>query len=479
MVSIFGVTVARTTRLNEAIRQKGLQLAAVEAANRGWFPIVREPFAGAWQQNVSVELTDVLTFAAVYACLTLIASDIGKTRLMLVEDAARQDIWTETTSPAFSPVLRKPNRYQTRIQFLQTWITSKYIHGNTYVIKERDQRGVVVALYVLEPTKVKVLIAEDGGVYYELKHDRLSSLDEAVIVVPAREIIHDVCVPLYHPLVGVSPITACGLAAVQGLKIQETSALFFQNGAQPGGIITAPGTIPVAVAERLKERWETKYGGDNSGKVAILGDGLTYEPIRMTSVDAQLIEQLKWTAENVCTAFHVPPYMVGVGPPPNYNNIEALNQQYYAQTLQNPMESIELLLEDGLDVPDYYGIEFDLLGLIRMDTAAKTKAAGESIKAGMSPNEVRRRFHNLGPVRGGEVPYLQEQNWPITQLAARELPTRPPTPPVPALPAPIVDADEGDVDDDPANERDVEARFTVAFDALRTKALGPVAGAAP
>ena len=57
----------------------------------------------------------------------------------------------ETESSAFSPVLRRPNRYQNRIQFIAQWVTTKLVHGNTYVLKERDQRGIVTALYILDP----------------------------------------------------------------------------------------------------------------------------------------------------------------------------------------------------------------------------------------------------------------------------------------------------------------------------------------
>ena len=50
------------------------------------------------------------------------------------------DVWNVSTSPAFSPVLRKPNRYQNHIQFVENWIMSKLTRGNAYVLKERDQR---------------------------------------------------------------------------------------------------------------------------------------------------------------------------------------------------------------------------------------------------------------------------------------------------------------------------------------------------
>ncbi|MNU03698.1 Phage portal protein [compost metagenome] len=73
------------------------------------------------------------------------------------------------------------------------------------------------------------------------------------MVVPAREIIHDTMICLFHPLVGVSPIYACGLAAMQGMAIQDQSAQFFANGSKPSGILTAPKSISDETAQRLKE----------------------------------------------------------------------------------------------------------------------------------------------------------------------------------------------------------------------------------
>src|SRR4029434_1179521 len=130
--------------------------------DRGWFPIVRESTTGAWQQNLTVTAPSVLAYHAVYGCVTLIATDIGKLHLRLV--AEREDgIWEETSNPAYSPVLRKPNRYQTIIKFAEQWIISKLTAGNAYVLKQRDDRGVVVALYVLDPARVSPLIAPDGA----------------------------------------------------------------------------------------------------------------------------------------------------------------------------------------------------------------------------------------------------------------------------------------------------------------------------
>lgn len=434
-MQIFGLTITRTKATG--------QLNRVDSRG-AWWPIIRESYPGAWQQNVEIRVENVMTFSAVYACVTLIATDIGKLRPKLVQQDA-DGIWTDADSAAFSPVLRKPNHYQTRIQFLENWTTSRLMHGNTYVLKVRDNRGVVIGLYVLDPTRCTPLVAENGEVYYELKTDALSGVKTDRVMVPAAEIIHDRMNALYHPLVGISPITACGLAAVQGLRIQDNSAIFFGNGSQPGGVLTAPNHIADATAARLKAYWDENFTGSNVGKVAVLGDGLKYEQMTMSATDSQLIEQLRWTAENVCSAFKVPPYKVGVGPAPAVNNVEALDLQYYTQTLQSPIESIELLLDEGLGMtngPQRYGVELEVEdGLMRMDTTSRVTAARESLAAGMTVNEARKKFFGFGPVPGGNTVYLQQQNYSLEALAKRDASpdpfgTKPATPPPAPKPEP-------------------------------------------
>ena len=418
----------------------------------GWWSVIREPFMGAWQRNAEVKMDTVLTYSAVFSCVTLIASDIAKLCLRLVEQDAN-GIWAEAESPAFSPFLRKPNRYQTRIKFIEQWVVSKLIHGNTYVLKGRDQRGVVVAGYVLDPTRVTPLVGQDGAVYYELKRDDLSGLPKEVVTVPAREIIHDTMVSLYHPLIGLSPIYACGLAAMQGLSIQGNSNKIFSNASIPGGVLTAPGAISPEAALRAKTYWESEFSGDNVGKVAVLGDGLHYERMSYSAIDMQLIDQLKWTGETVCACFHVPAYLVGIGPPPPYANIEPLIQQYYSNCLQVITTSLEVCLDEGLELPKPYGTEFDIDDLIWMDTATKTKAAGDSIgSGGMSPDEARKRYLGLGPVKGGDSPYLQQQYFSLAALAERdaEKPFAKPAAP-PAATREDDDEEDDDEDDDKAS----------------------------
>jgi HK97 family phage portal protein len=439
----------------EVTLAKQMMPAAVPVRSQSFLSTIFEPFSGAWQKNITPESRQNLTaFSAVYACISLIASDISKLQICLKE-LTDNGIWKEVerNSP-IGNVLRKPNSYQNRIQFLSYWITSKLLYGNAYILLGRDARRVVTSMYPLDPRLVTPLVTQEGDVYYRLNQDTLSGL-ELPITVPASEIIHDRDICLFHPLVGVSPIYACGASATQGIRIQANSAAFFENMSRPSGQLTAPGPISGTTADRLKAEFEKNFQGGKLGKLLVAGDGLKYEPMTIPANDAQLIEQLKWTVEDVARCFHVPLYKLGGAAPIATGNTAVLNQDYYTQTLQSPIESVELCLDEGLGISAVknrvYGVELDLDGLFRMDPTARADVNQKNVSAGiLAPNEARMQL-NLPPVTGGDTPYLQQQNWSLSALDRRDstepvaLPatTTPQPAPIPApTPAKGFDMDE-------------------------------------
>jgi HK97 family phage portal protein len=438
------------TRMGAAI--SGKSMTAVPTTGGGWFRVIGESFAGAFQSAVQVDAPrDILTYSGVFAPLTLITSDIAKLRVKLVAEDEATGIFTEVKrgSP-FLPVLRRPNRYQNRIKFFQQWILSKLLYGNAYILKQRDARGIVVAMYVLSGERVTPLVTHQGDVYYKLEADHLSGLQTS-ITVPASEIIHDMMPALWHPLVGVSPLYAAGMSATMGRKIQGNSANFFANMSRPGGMLTAPNTIDDETALRLKTEFEQNFAGTKMGRLFVGGDGLKYEPMAIPAEAAQLIEQLKWTVEDVARCFHMPLFKVG-GPVPTGHTIEALNLQYYTDCLQSLIEDAELALKEGLTLPAHLDVEFDIDGLARMDTAAQVATLNDSVKGGwLAPNEARAK-RNLAPVAGGASPYLQQQNYSLAALAKRDAQddpfgtARPPQPPPPPAPQ-GQDVDEDDETD--------------------------------
>lgn len=408
------------------LREKALNALPLGTGG-GWLSVSSTAWdPSAWQTDDHRPVDTALSNVAVFSCVTLIAADIGKLRPRLVE--LKDSIWLETYSPAFSPVLRKPNHFQNHIQFKEAWVTSKLVRGNGYTLKGRDERGVVNALYPLNPERVTPLVTPLGDVYYQLSEDPLAGLDAAMAIVPASEIIHDRMNCLFHPLVGLSPLYAAAATAKQGLEILKNSSSFFGNSSRPGGILIAPGPISQANAQLLKDHWNANYSGANAGRIAVLGDNMKFEPMRMTAVDSQLIEQANISAQTICSAFRCPPFMVGLGAEPTYSNGETRTSHYYSQCLQSHIEHMEEALDDGLGLLGSpkdgrtLGVELDLSGLMRMDTKTQIEALAAGVKGGiMAPNEAR-RIINLPAVAGGNTVFMQQQNFSLEALNNRPPP---------------------------------------------------------
>lgn len=384
----------------------------------GWRSLfVHEPFSGAWQQNKELKREDITAFYAVFSCISLISKDIGKMPILLKR--LQDGVLVDVDVPEALNVIKKPNNFQTWQQFNECWTTSLLLRGNAYAFKARNVRGEVERMVILNPDQVTPLVSDDGQVFYQLSTDKLSQIESEIV--PASEIIHDRINCFYHPLVGLTPVMACGLAAGMGLNIQKGSAGFFGNMSRPSGILTAPGNISEDKAKAIGTAWNANYSGQNIGKTAVLGDDLKYQPISISAADAQTIEQLKMSAEIVCSVFHVPAFKIGISSIPAGQKIADLNEIYYSDCLQSLVESRENLLDDGLDLKSHR-VEafFDLETLIRMDSASQMTRLKDGVGAAiMTPNEARSKI-GLKPLDGGDTVYMQQQNYSLEALSKRD-----------------------------------------------------------
>jgi HK97 family phage portal protein len=439
---------------------------------RGW-RVIHEPYTGAWQKNDELKRGDLTCYPALYACLNRITQDIGKLPFLLKRRGAN-GIWDVAENPAWSPVLRKPNGYQTAQQFREAWILSKLLDGNTFVLKQRDNRGVVTSLYVLDPCRVEPLVSEAGRVFYRLTYGTANNLlSEAYggeqITVPASEIIHDRINPFHHQLLGVPPLCAAALAAGKNFKILRNSSAFFANNASPGGLITAPAGLTEEEADAIQAGFNDKYTGENSGKIAVIGADLKFTPFSFKAADSQLVEQLRYSDEQICQPFGIPPFKIGIGSIPAGLGVDAINLLYHEDALSGHIEAMENLLDEALGLPADWGIWLDTEPLFRMDEGKRaeieTKLVGGMIK---TPDESRAKF-GLAPTAGGNTLWGQHQDYPLGTLRDRLPPDQKPAEPVPDEPPAVDDGTQEKIE---RGIRAITALNTIkAVDAARSEAF--------
>jgi HK97 family phage portal protein len=419
--------------------------------NQGW-RIISEPFTGAWQRNMSEKQGTILCYPTLYACLNRIASDIGKLPYRLMEEGA-DGIWRlDKANTAFWPVLRKPNHYQTAQQFRESWLLSKLTQGNMYALKERDARNVVVKLHVLDPCAVMPMVSDSGDVYYQINYTTAanllpSSYPATQLIVPASEIIHDRMNCFHHPLIGVPPLCAAHWPAVKNLKILKDATTFFANGAQPGGILTAPAGMSDDDALRVKAYWDENFTGENRGKVGVVGADMKFTPFAFNAADSQLVDQMRYSDQQVCQPFGIHPFIVGIGTIPAGLKTDDITNTYYQFALQSHIEAMENLLDDGLKIDRPLGVELDLNPLLRMDFARRAEVMGKLVKDGIAtPNEGRWEF-GYAPLKGGDTVYMQQQDMPLDQVRKNKVPQA--TPPASADESLSDDEMDSEMEEDP------------------------------
>ena len=354
-------------------------------------------------------------YPTLYACINRISSDIGKLHFIIRRKSGNVSI--EVHDSIGYRVLRRPNNYQTEGQFRELWIIAKLLCGNSYILLGRDENGVVTSMHVLDPMRVMPMVTDNGEVYYRLHRDELNRAQD--ITVPASEIIHDRCNPLFHPLIGIPPIAAANFPALKNLKILRNSTSFFSNNQQPGGLITAPAGMSKDDAQRVRQYWEENFTGDNAGKVAVIGADLKFTSFAMKSIDSQMIEQTRYSDEQICQPFGIPPFKVGIGSLPAGLGVDAINQLYYSDALQAHIEHMEVLLTKNVSLREGEYVELDIDALIRMDEGKRAEVESRLVSGKIkTPDEGRARF-NLPPTGGGDTLWGQYQDYPLGMLENR------------------------------------------------------------
>ena len=385
---------------------------------------------GAWQMNLNaggMPAPELVAFSAVYACTTIISGDIAKLPAQVFKIDMATGARELQRADYYARLMREPNDYQTAADFMQLYVLSVLLQGNAYAFVRRDARGRVNEMHVLDPRTTRPYVEpETGTVFYRVGDNLLAGLQS--VMVPERDIIHH-RLPLLpaYPLVGVTPVFAAASSSAVGLHILRNSQSFFGNASRPAGVLTAPGKVSKDTADRLKEDWDNNYSGQRYGKTAVLPDGLKWEPLTITAQDAQLIEQLRWSVEDVGRVFRVPPFMLGDTAKTTYRNSEQLGRSYLTGCLSYHLETLEQRFRRAFEMPENYELRFDLSTLLRAEIDVRYAAYQTALSSAWATiNEVRAQ-EGLGPVKGGDEPHIQMQYVPLS--AAGETPEPPPAPP--------------------------------------------------
>ena len=375
-------------------------------------------FFGSSGAGKVVSVQSAIQVSAVYACVRVIAETIASLPLHVYKTT---DVGSaKATEHALYRLLHdEPNGEMSSFIMRETMLTHLLLWGNSYSQIIRTGRNQIDSLYPLLPDRMEVDRDSKGKLTYayttsEGKIYRLAS--EEVLHIPGLG---------FDGVLGYSPIALEKNAIGLGLAAEEYGSKFFSNGARPSGILTHPNTVKNP--KTLRESWNAAYGGSaNSGRVAILEEGMKFETISMPNNEAQFLETRKFQVSEICRIYRVPPHLVGDLEHATFSNIEHQSISFAVHTIRPWLVRIEQSINRALFSDKEKGrfyVQFNIDGLMR--GAYKERMEGYAIarqNGWMSANDIR-LLENLNPLsdaQGGDTYLVNGNMIPINSARKEE-----------------------------------------------------------
>lgn len=364
--------------------------------------------------NVVTERTAMQT-TAVYACVRVLSEAIAGLPLNLYRYTPDGGKEKAINHPLYNLLHDAPNPEMTSFIFRETLMSHLLLWGNAYAQIIRNGTGRPIALYPLLPSKMDVSRAANGQLIYTYSKDS----DEfgadnrcQQIVLSQDEVLH---VPGlgFDGLIGYSPIAMAKNAIGMSLAAEQYGALFFANGATPGGILEHPGIVKDPV--KLRESWHAQFSGTNRHNVAVLEEGMTFQQLSIPPDQAQFLETRKFQIDEIARIFRVPPHMVGDLEKSTFSNIEQQSLEFVKYTLNPWCVRWEQAMNQQLVLPSERSqvfTKFNVDGLLRGDYQSRMNGYAIGRQNGwLSANDIRElEDMNRIPAEQGGDTYLVNGN---------------------------------------------------------------------
>jgi HK97 family phage portal protein len=365
---------------------------------------------GGARTGVRVDENSALTFGAVYACVRVLSESIASLPVHVMKREKDGNVITDRVHPIYKLISKTPNKIMTSYTWRQSLMANLVLQGNSYYIIKRDNSARPIELVYANPEDVQIKYL-DGEVFYDIKgYDKPFT---------AENILHFLGLG-YDGLKGKSVVELHRDTIGLSIAANQFGGSFYGNAATPSGILKHPGKLSKEAADRLKSSWNNNYGNGpaNSHRTAILEEGMEFKPISMSPQDADFLNTRKFQISEIARLFRVPPHMIQDLDRATYSNIEQQSIDFVMHTLRPYLVNLEEEMNRKLfrdNEQDSYYIKFNVGGLLRGDSEARSKYYREMSSIGvLSINEIRRleELNDIG--EAGDTHYYPMNFAPIT-----------------------------------------------------------------
>lgn len=329
-------------------------------------------------RTVGAEVTPetALSMSAVYRAVTILTTTVSQLEV---------GVWRKNEEVSPSPsVVSKPDYNTSLSGFLKRTVMSMALNGNAYWRLYRSEaNGPVVNIEVLNPNLISIDYDNQNRIVYRYYGYR----DGKERTFGINDIKHLRLMELPGADYAIGPIQACRAELTGSLDLRDYSTNWFAKGAIPTGVLSSQDYMDAETAAEYRRRWEENQA--NRG-VAVIGNGMQYQPILLAPADAQFLENQQFSVTQIARLFGIPAnYLLAAveGSSMTYTNMEQVDTAFIKYTVQQYLTEIETALTELL--PRGQRARFKVAALLRPDH--KTRA------------EIHKTYHDMGVLSDQEV----------------------------------------------------------------------------
>jgi HK97 family phage portal protein len=365
---------------------------------------------GTYTGGANFGITKSMSFAAVFRAAELRSETIASLPIQIIDIQGENRVIRQA-SPLRYILNNRPNAKMQGLVFWQTFQLHVDLWGDGFALIQRDQNGNFTGLELKMPWETDVQEI-DGELYYKFANttDKRYYLAEEVIHVPGIG---------FDGIRGKSRIALHRETVAGGLAATRTNAKFWENGAFFRGVLELPGGLrDKERAEKVQADFAATWGGGNNWGVPVLHSGSQFKPISMPHKDAQYIEGIRFTVEEVARIFNIPLHKMKTPDGANYaGNVEQMQIEWVVDTVRPMAKRIETELENKLLTPNQgTRIKYNLEGLLRGDLKTRSQYYRDLFYIGaLNPDEIRAK-ENMNSREGGDQYFTPVNMYDSEQL---------------------------------------------------------------
>jgi HK97 family phage portal protein len=313
-----------------------------------------------------------------YRSIFLRASGLGMIPWYVTRGKDR-DIIDDPNDPAIR-VLERPNPSQGGAAFFEALDSYYLIMGNSYVLRVnvnpkraaelKPNKRQAGRLYVLRADKVRPHYDQKTGQLEKYVYEISNTRKVEYPVHPVTEQSDVLHLMTFNPLdetLGMSPAEPCAFGVDQHNASSEWNYHLLKNSAKPAGVIEhdpgeTGGELTDEQYERIKKMlYEKHEGSRHAGKIMLLDGFLKWKQAGLSPMDMDFNNTKNSAARDICTAYGVPPMLVGITGDATYANYREARLALWEDTILPHARYVRDELNNWL-MPGYgdnYRLEID------------------------------------------------------------------------------------------------------------------------